>query len=719
MGLRRNNYSGKCLVCKASVAEHAGYILKVNGKGRWQTCCSSPHCMAEAGLEEPAESPRRLRYENGEAWVEMPYDPNALTLQRAFPGARWDAARKVRTVSTDPADRKRVLEIAAKLGLEVDEAFNEVPVDEDVSALVERGEAAGLYPFQLEGVKWLAPRRKALLADDMGLGKTVQVLMSLPAEGNCVCVVPASVKYNWAAEVNMWRADLTPVVIEGRGNCRPPAEGEVVIVNYDILPEEPAGYEGVTLVVDEAHYAKTFRRTKDKATGEWVIKANKNCTKRAARCAKLAEVAGKTWILTGTPMMNRPFDLKGMLDAFGMFNEVFGGWNTFIRLFNGYQDGWGGWEFSPPGPEVAERMRRVMLRRMKDDVLADMPPKRFTTLTVNGHDNEVYEEMDRLWDEWGDVIIGGELPPFEEFSSMRAMLAKSRIDAAIEWVENYEDGSDKPLVVYSAHRAPAEALGSREGWAIIWGDTPQAKRTEIVEAFQAGELKGVACVIAAAAEGLTLTAADTMLFIDLDWRPKKNEQAEDRIRRISQESESLLYVRMTSDHPLDKHVMGLLTSKTEMIDAAIDGEAEYTVPEEPEANNETREEWEARMTEVREAAERVREARESAARETWGTRVEQIARRQSERATAPERELTPELLDTIETAHDYMLSVCDGAVEKDGAGFNKPDAQTARILTRYDIRENGDAARALERMLTRYHRQLSGSFPALFERGDS
>src|SRR5262245_5578154 len=127
----------------------------------------------------------------------------------------------------------------------------------------------------------------------------------------------------------------------------------------------------------------------------------------------------------------------------------------------------------------------------------------------------------------------------------------------LELVEQFEDQGG-PLVVFSAHREPIEALAARGGWGVITGGTEPRRRQEVVDAFQAGRLKGVGRTIQAGGTGLTLTRASTALFVDLDWTPANNLQAEDRVCRIGQRAGHVRIIRMVSDHPLDRRVLRVL-----------------------------------------------------------------------------------------------------------------------------------------------------------------
>ncbi len=159
--------------------------------------------------------------------------------------------------------------------------------------------------------------------------------------------------------------------------------------------------------------------------------------------------------------------------------------------------------------------------------------------------------------------------PFEMLSEMRAALATAKIPAVLDLVGQYEE-NEEPVVVFSDHVAPVEALAARDGWkAIYGGDAGPEYRQKVVEEFQAGKLKGVACTIKAAGVGITLTRANTIIFVDKHWTPALNEQAEDRLARIGQ-TRPVNVITLAADHPLDKRIAELLTIKQEMVKATIE-----------------------------------------------------------------------------------------------------------------------------------------------------
>ena len=489
--------------------------------------------------------------------------------------------------------------------------------------------------------------------------------------------------------------------MSGRGNFKIPEAGEIVIINYDILPDpeeiEKMDLKGTILICDEAHKVKNYK------------------AKRSQKVTKLSEKCDRMWFLTGTPLMTRPFDLYGLLSAGEMAKEVFGGFNGFLREFQGYKTRFG-YEFGMPLDSAAEKLRRVSMRRMKDDVLKDLPPKTFQEIVINGLSKSLSKKMDKFLNKYkeildDEVVPGAGLPGFEEFSEIRAALAKARIPAAIEIVESFED-SDTPLIVFSAHREPVLKIGEREGWGTIVGGMDNADKHEVVKDFQEGKLKGVALTIGAGSEGITLTRASNMLFVDLDWSPLANAQAEDRIRRIGQKSSSLLYQTMVTSHPLDLHVQSLLAQKTQLIRKAIDNTIDFKAPKQLDNNQpDIIEETEDELSERIENA--IREEQEKAAK----AKVHGILGREMARAgDDPMPELTDNRKKLIRKALSHMAGQCDGAKERDGIGFNKPDAAIGHWLVATGLHANDDDTfRVAERILSRYYNQLGGKFSAIWK----
>ncbi|GIW54989.1 MAG: hypothetical protein KatS3mg082_1393 [Nitrospiraceae bacterium] len=429
--------------------------------------------------------------------------------------------------------------------------------------------AAKLYPYQVVGAAWVAgtgPGEGRLLCDEMGLGKTAQ---TLTAVGDRVLIVaPTSVVSVWKREVAMWRPDLTFRTVS-RSAFEFPKAGEAVVVTWGSLPAITEAPPGVDLVFDEVHYAK-----------------GGNKAHRAKRARALAEAVraagGRVFGLTGTPILNRARELWEIMRTVGCYRVINAdeseAWRLFKQMFNLQRGRFGLYESGPLSDAQSEEIKRVlspvMLRRTRQQVLPDLPPVRHELRVVGELDDPARLAVEELvaWleqhgktvDDLVDLTTSVKTSiPFDLIARMRAAVAASKIPDLREVVKEFEE-ADEPLVVFSAHKAPIEVLGQREGWAIITGDTPPTRRAEIVDRFQSGDLKGVGITIAAGGVGLTLTKAANVVFVDRSWTPANNDQAMSRVVRIGQ-TRGVRVITLVADHPIDHRVNEILIAKEELI----------------------------------------------------------------------------------------------------------------------------------------------------------
>jgi superfamily II DNA or RNA helicase len=472
----------------------------------------------------------------------------------------------------------------------------------------------------------------------------------------------------------------------------------------------------VLLVFDEAHYVEN------------------NKALRTVRARHLASKATRLYGLTGTPVESEPLKLWGLLSTLRCNPFT---WTSFLTQFNGSAGHWGGYEFDRvvprPGstgrgpvrvePGTTEILSRCMLRRTKDQVLTELPPKVHSEIPV-ALTQPLTRELDEIAAEHIDALLSGELPPFEAMSAIRKALAQACIPTMLEIVESYETAGI-PLGVFSAHRGPVEALAARKGWYTITGDTSATRRGEIQDEFQTGEGLGVAGT-RAMAEAMTLTRASTVLFVDRFWERKHNEQAEDRFHRIGQH-DSVNVITLVPDHPLTRHVAELLGAKYAFVDSVLHGEHGYETPATSRFDDVGDAEWKARV-DAKAEADRKREATEA---------DRARARRERELAAIAEREVSPKVseqratlrsqrlginiaryahisVDVVRNALAYMLVRCDGAVDKEDEGFNRPDGCVARWLAPAVAEGLPYAVASMAALLRHYPRQLQESFPTLF-----
>jgi SNF2 family DNA or RNA helicase len=496
--------------------------------------------------------------------------------RRCIEGSTFDAQRKVNRLTRDrlpavvgllkaagfaPAAPQElhdaVKQATAQVALDLTQAHGR---SEALAAKL-AAEGKELYPFQRTGTAWLAPRFSALLSDSMGCGKTVQALAALPsgdARRGVLVIAPAVAKGVWIRECKKWRSDLIPSQLRGRGSFRWPRPGELIVTNYDIMADLPPPLdEAIVLIADEAQAIKNFTAARTKRF-------------RALKDAVVAK-GGRVWGLTGTPLENSPPELWGLLQSLGLAQEAFGSFKQFATIFNARKMKFG-FEWGLPTAEAYDRLQRVMLRRLREEVLPDLPTKTYEALECELTKCETTSIDDAYEADGAPKLEEDELPTFERMSGTRAALAEAKIPELLALIDSY-DTKENPLVVFSAHRAPVAAVmakmaGKGGEWAEITGDTSADERTRIQDEFQAGRLRGIVATIGASGTALTLTKSHTAIFVDREWNPAKNAQAEDRVCRIGQDR-GVIIIDLVAKHPLDEHIHAVLARKQRLIDATL------------------------------------------------------------------------------------------------------------------------------------------------------
>ena len=313
----------------------------------------------------------------------------------------------------------------------------------------------------------------------------------------------------------------------------------------------------VQLVVDEAHY----------------IKGRK--AKRTTAVRAIASACESVWLLTGTPLLNTPEELWSLCQAFpgpGPFDsgafDAFGSWGEFVRLFHGKKkEPYGGYEWSSAGevePEAIERLGSLMLRRMRAEVLPELPPKTRRFLEVR-YDPKGIPAWGPEISDMGDDEVLAACAPEGSLSTVRMMLADRKLPALLDLLVDYEEARE-PVIVFSYHRGPVVKLGERSGWACITGSTSDRDRASLIAAFQEGKLKGLAGTIGAMGVGATLTRSSNVIFLDRDFVPANNLQGEDRAMRIGQLRAVTITILVTS-HPVDLRVRDVLIRKERLLES--------------------------------------------------------------------------------------------------------------------------------------------------------
>ena len=374
---------------------------------------------------------------------------------------------------------------------------------------------------------------RTLLADEMGLGKTIQVLGALHRNHHwlpAVVVCPASVKWNWEHEALKFR--LRASVCEGR---KPPASGgfdnksPLYIINYDIVPGWidwliQAGVK--TFVADECQYLSSLN------------------SKRREACTRLARSMDQILGLSGTPLQSKTIELFPMLNI--IWPKEFPSLMPFAhaycdaKMVNGHAD----YNGSSNVEMLNQRLVSLgMIRRKKEHVIK-LPPKNYRMVGMPIKDMEQYRfaEKDFLgWLRTKDASKVAKARKVEDLAKVGYLLrlcSKLKLDSVIDHINKFfKDSPGKKLVVMAVHKEVIKEILTRvhQKSVVIDGSVTGMLRHEAVLQFQKDPHTLLAvCNIKAAGVGINLTAAATLMFVELWWNPAALLQAADRIHRIGQ-----------------------------------------------------------------------------------------------------------------------------------------------------------------------------------------
>jgi SWI/SNF-related matrix-associated actin-dependent regulator 1 of chromatin subfamily A len=472
-------------------------------------------------------------------------------------------------------------------------------------------EGLDLYPFQKVAVAFAEMSNgRCLIGDEMGIGKTISAIgyAALHPEARpAVIVCPANVKFNWKKELNRWlpyeqvhvassvsdiRAPEVKAMAKERGatdeqvSSRKDAEAflkskgidyttyipesDFIIINYDMMTKYKQALMNAApslVILDECHYIKNSGSTNEPV-------------QRTTSTLELCHQTAKVIALSGTAITSRPkefFNTLNLLkaDQFPSF------WNFAQRYCDPYNDGFG-WNFDGASntKELNERTRDLCIRRLKSEVLPELPPKTrsFFPIHLDKKSRSPYDFAQEEWERKIDEYYNSGMPMpqgmmLNMISDLRHICGQIKVGYAAEWIEQYHEQTGKPLVVFTHHRDVLSRLAEKMKKRVktISGDTPSKSRQEIVDDFQAGHIDVLICNTVAAKEGITLTAADTVLFLEREWTPTDEEQAEDRVYRIGQESQHVHAVYLSCVGTIDEHFDRVVEEKRHVVKAVLDG----------------------------------------------------------------------------------------------------------------------------------------------------
>ena len=450
-----------------------------------------------------------------------------------------------------------------------------------------------LRPYQLQGLAWLQYLREhhlaGILADDMGLGKTAQALAHLLVEQQAgrldlpaLVVLPTSLIFNWQAEAARMAPALRVLSLQGPQRAEHftrIADHDLVLTTYpllwrdlDVLRAQPLHL----LILDEAQSVK-------------------NAAGRAAKAVRRLHARHRL-CLTGTPLENPLGELWAQFDF--LMPGFLGDSRSFKRLWRNPIEKNGE---TLRAQLLAQRVRPFILRRRKDVVAADLPPRTdvIRRVQLEGQQRALYESVRVACDERVRKLLqrvgfaGGQISILDALLKLRQVCCDPHLLKGAKTPETMERAKIEllremlPVMVEEGRRIlvfsqftemltliEAELPALKLTWLTLTGDTPTAERGEVVRQFQALAVPILLVSLKAGGVGLNLTAADTVIHVDPWWNPAVEQQATARAHRIGQTQPVFVY-KLVVEGSIEERMLELQDRKQALADGVLgsDGEA--------------------------------------------------------------------------------------------------------------------------------------------------
>jgi SWI/SNF-related matrix-associated actin-dependent regulator 1 of chromatin subfamily A len=469
-----------------------------------------------------------------------------------------------------------------------------------------------LKSYQADGVahleKWGGT---ALIADDPGTGKTAQVMAYAFKNKRfpMLVIMPKTLILNWRNEISLMLKNQLSVLIVGfvpnkarvqqlakqfphvTFSKTPKSGFDITLINYDIVARnlqelESVGYDYV--VIDESHKIKNPKAKRTQAilrlvTGKEPVKGKKGVFNVVHK-----GIDGLT-MMSGTPILSRPVEMWSTVNTLAGWVPQFSNFMKFATRYCNAHNTRFGWDFS--GSSNENELNRlltetIMIRRRKDQVLKELPPKTFISVPLEFNRSE-YDQVANAFDGTGawkqgmeTLIAHGGKPANSDaaivaINKCREIAALAKLDSAVEWILDFVEEGEK-LVVFAHHQHMVDEIHQRVaaagiGVRMIRGGIGLEQRAKATEDFQNDpDVRVIVLNIDSAGVGLTLTAARACAFCQLPWTPAEVDQCSDRVHRIGQQDNVTVY-SLVAEGTVEETISEMILAKRQIVNAVIDG----------------------------------------------------------------------------------------------------------------------------------------------------
>uniref|UniRef100_A0A663N6T2 Zinc finger RANBP2-type containing 3 n=1 Tax=Athene cunicularia TaxID=194338 RepID=A0A663N6T2_ATHCN len=464
-------------------------------------------------------------------------------------------------------------------------------VDDKLSFLPERLRKK-LLPFQEKGIIFALQRSgRCMIADEMGLGKTIQAIAIsyyYKNEWPLLIVVPSSLRYPWVDEMEKWIPELSPddiSIIQNKTDTGRISTSKVTILGYGLLTSDAQTLVDAlyrqnfkVVVVDESHYMKSRNATRSKIL------------------LPIVQKALRAILLTGTPALGRPEELFMQIEA--LFPKRFGTWSEYAKKYCNARVRFFGkrtqWDCRGASnlEELHQLLSEIMIRRLKGDVLTQLPPKVRQRIPFD-LPQAAAKNLNTIFAAWERLMRTLNSDATESrFSEVMNLITRMYKETAIakagavkDYIKMMLENDKLKFLVFAHHLSMLQActeavIENKVRYIRIDGSVPSAERIRLVNQFQKDPDTRVAILsIQAAGQGLTFTAATHVVFAELYWDPGHIKQAEDRAHRIGQCSSVNIHF-LIAKGTMDTLMWAMLNRKAKVTGSTLNGKKEKMQAEE-------------------------------------------------------------------------------------------------------------------------------------------
>ncbi|XP_006349875.1 SWI/SNF-related matrix-associated actin-dependent regulator of chromatin subfamily A-like protein 1 isoform X1 [Solanum tuberosum] len=594
------SYKREDVLSAAPIIRPSSGYDKVSGKSSVGN--SGPHNDNHVKQLTEKRSVKFFLHASGNIAAKFSYDQILVEACRKIPKASWSAKERLWMFPLSSLSvAEKVLHEISGSNLELENldplvqraiaAASVMPDLQDHYEFIPNSIETKLLPFQREGVRFaLQHGGRILLADEMGLGKTLQAIavVSCVRESWPVLVLaPSALRLHWASMIQQWMNIPSSEILVVLSQCSGSNKGgfKIVpsntkksihldgvfnIVSYDTVSKLQDLLMASTfkvVIADESHFLKNAQ------------------AKRTSASLPLLQKAQYVILLSGTPALSRPIELFKQLEALHptVYKNVHEYGNRYCKggIFGVYQG-------ASNHEELHSLIKAtVMIRRLKKDVLSELPQKRRQQVFLNLGEKEM-RQVNALFREL-EVIKGKRKSAQSEeeanslkfaekslISKIYTASAEAKIPAVLDYLGTMVEANCK-FLIFAHHQSMIDSiheylLKKKVGCIRIDGSTPSALRQDLVTDFQEKEtIKAAVLSIRAGGVGLTLTAASTVIFAELSWTPGDLIQAEDRAHRIGQVS-SVNVCYLLANDTVDDIIWDVVQSKLDNLGQMLDGQ---------------------------------------------------------------------------------------------------------------------------------------------------